>query len=135
MEFLRLYVRQTSFSGISSGGVAKCRVFSGCMTLVSSLLIHLRVILIVARLISNIQGYTDEHDTILGSWLDDVLPSHGKWLHCFRSTSANWRGHQFHYACDGKGPTVVLIQVQQNVFGGFLDSQWGGKIPELPFVC
>lgn len=81
---------------------------------------------IAARFISNIQGFTDGHDTILGSWLDAVIPNHGKWLRCFRLTSAH-KGHSFHHYCDGKGPSVVLIRSRQNVFGGFLDRPWGGK--------
>ena len=81
---------------------------------------------VAARFISNIPGFKDEHDNILGTWLDAVLPKEGKWLHCFRAIPG-WQGHEFHSACDGKGPTVILIRVQQNIFGGFLDNNWGGK--------
>ncbi|XP_078344004.1 uncharacterized protein LOC144629648 [Oculina patagonica] len=78
------------------------------------------------RFISNIPGFKDEHDNILGTWLDAVLPKEGKWLRCFRAIP-DWQGHDFHSACDGKGPTVILIRVQQNIFGGFLDKSWGGN--------
>ncbi|KAJ7382746.1 hypothetical protein OS493_033031 [Desmophyllum pertusum] len=78
------------------------------------------------RFITNIPGFKDEHDNILGTWLDAVLPKEGKWLRCFKALPG-WHGNQFHTACDGKGPTVILIRLQQNMFGGFLDKNWGGN--------
>ncbi|XP_078344750.1 uncharacterized protein LOC144630294 [Oculina patagonica] len=79
------------------------------------------------RFLSNIPGFNDAHDNILGTWLDAVLPKEGNWLRCYRANpSSNWKGHHFHSLCDGKGPTVILIRVQQNIFGGFLDKNWGG---------
>ena len=84
------------------------------------------LVLISARFITNLQGFTDEYDTILGSWLDDVIPNRGKWFRCFRlDREEPTKG--FHTACDGKGPTVVLIRSRKNLFGGYLDEPWGGK--------
>lgn len=79
-----------------------------------------------ARFITNIQGFTDEYDTIMGSWLDAVIPNHGKWLRCFRLLPI-YKTNRFHISCDGRGPTVILIRSRQNLFGGFLDTPWGGK--------
>ncbi|KAJ7382748.1 hypothetical protein OS493_033033 [Desmophyllum pertusum] len=87
--------------------------------------IKLMVYVLPARFITNIPGFKDEHDSILGTWLDAVLPKEGKWIRCFQD-SPYWQGFQFHNACNGKGPTVILIRVQQNIFGGFLDKNWGG---------
>ena len=81
---------------------------------------------VAARFLTNIPGFNDEYDSILGTWLDTVLPKEGYWFRCFRG-QRGWKGNQFHYACDGKGPTVILIRVQQNIFGGFLDKNWGGE--------
>ena len=83
-------------------------------------------IAITARFVTDIPGYKDEHDDILGTWLDSILPKEGTWGRCFRS-SPGWRGRHFHSWCDGKGPTLILIRVQENIFGGFLDKNWGGK--------
>ena len=83
-------------------------------------------IAITARFMTDIPGYKDEHDDILGTWLDPILPNDGKWYRCFRSYPG-WLGHHFHHWCDNKGPTLILIRVQQNIFGGFLDKNWGGK--------
>jgi len=40
---------------------------------------------ITARFMTDISGYKDEHDDILGTWLDSILPKEGKWYRCFRS--------------------------------------------------
>ena len=80
---------------------------------------------IAARFITTISGYEDEYDNILGKWLDAVLPKEGSWRRCYKAFSG-WKGPHFH-SCDGLGPTVVLLRVQKNIFGGFLYSNWGGK--------
>ena len=32
--------------------------------------------------------------------------------------------HTFHSLCDNIGPTVTLVRVKQNVFGGYADKNW-----------
>ena len=58
--------------------------------------------------------------------MDAVLPKEGKWFRCFKALPG-WQGHEFHTACDGKGPTVTIIRVKENIFGGFIDKSWGGE--------
>ena len=51
-----------------------------------------------------------------------------KWNLCYRASRDGWRARDFHRLCDNKGPTVVLIKVNNYIFGGYTDQNWAGKI-------
>ncbi|RMX53479.1 hypothetical protein pdam_00017071 [Pocillopora damicornis] len=81
---------------------------------------------IAVHFITNIAGFNDEHDAFLGTLLDGAISREGNWYRCFKAFPG-WQGQHFHTACDGKGPTVTIIRVRENIFGGFLDKSWGGN--------
>ena len=56
-------------------------------------------------------------------WLDGLC----KWRLCYRATRDGWSAQEFHACCDDKGPTVTLVKVGDNIFGGYTDQSWGGK--------
>ena len=82
--------------------------------------------LIAVHFITNIAGFNDEQDAFLGTLLDGAISREGNWYRCFKAFPG-WQGQHFHTACDGKGPTVTIIRVRENIFGGFLDKSWGGE--------
>ena len=56
----------------------------------------------------------------LQQWLGDKC----KWNLCYRASRDGWSAGQFHQDCDNKGPTVVLIKVDEFIFGGYTDQNW-----------
>jgi hypothetical protein len=60
----------------------------------------------------------------LQQWLGDKC----KWNLCYRASRDGWAGQDFHRHCDNKGPTVVLIKVNNYIFGGYNDQNWAGKL-------
>ena len=68
----------------------------------------------------------DERDFItqLQQWLGDKC----KWNLCYRASRDGWSARNFHQNCDDKGPTVVLIKVNQFIFGGYTDQNWAGTM-------
>ena len=65
----------------------------------------------------------------LNSYLDPVLQSSGRsrFVRCWRAKTDGWVASTFHSNCDGKGPTVTIVQVGSYVFGGYTDKSWGGE--------
>jgi hypothetical protein len=49
------------------------------------------------------------------------------WTLCYRASRDNWKGQDFHNLCDTKSPTVILVKVGVNIFGGYADQNWQGK--------
>ena len=47
------------------------------------------------------------------------------WFLCYNATSHGWGAKTFHDRCDGKNNTVIIIQKDQYVFGGYTDIPWG----------
>ena len=45
-------------------------------------------------------------------------------MRCWRAKTDGWAASTFHSKCDGKGPTVTIIQVGSYVFGGYTDVSW-----------
>ena len=43
---------------------------------------------------------------------------------CYRASTDGWYGKDFHAKCDNKGPTIVLVKVDDYIFGGFTDTNW-----------
>ena len=65
----------------------------------------------------------------LNSYLDPVLPSPGssRFVRCWHAKTDGWAASTFHSNCDGKGPTVTIVQVGNYTFGGYVDKSWGGE--------
>ena len=59
----------------------------------------------------------------LNSFLAPVLrsSSRSRFVRCWRAKTDGWAASTFHSNCDGKGPTVVIIQVGSYTFGGYTD--------------
>ena len=62
----------------------------------------------------------------LNSFLAPVLQSssRSRFVKCWHAKTDGWAASTFHSNCDGKGPTVVIIQVGSYVFGGYSDKSW-----------
>ena len=65
----------------------------------------------------------------LNSYLDPVLKSPGRsrFVRCWHAKTDGWAASTFHSNCDGKGPTVTIVQVGSYIFGGYTDKSWGGE--------
>ena len=63
----------------------------------------------------------------LGEWLPTGNAT-GDWSICWRATRDGWAGSVFHSNCDGKKPTLTIVQVVRNnktyVFGGYATEIW-----------
>ncbi|XP_074627754.1 uncharacterized protein LOC141885771 isoform X2 [Acropora palmata] len=62
----------------------------------------------------------------LNSFLAPVLrsSSRSRFVRCWRAKTDGWAASTFHSNCDGKGPTVTIIQVGSYIFGGYTDLSW-----------
>ncbi|XP_068737819.1 adhesion G protein-coupled receptor E1-like [Montipora capricornis] len=60
----------------------------------------------------------------LSEWLKPVSQSNSQWKLCWRASEHGWASSTFHSLCDGKGPTVTIIKVNQNIFGGYASVSW-----------
>ena len=65
----------------------------------------------------------------LNSFLAPVLrsSSRSRFVKCWHAKTDGWAASTFHSNCDGKGPTVTIIQVGSYIFGGYTDVSWFGK--------
>lgn len=65
----------------------------------------------------------------LNSYLDPVLqsPVSSRFVRCWHAKTDGWAASTFHSNCDGKGPTVTIVQVGNYIFGGYVDKSWGGE--------
>ena len=61
----------------------------------------------------------------LSEWLRPVSQSNSHWIVCWRGSRDGWASSTFHSLCNGKGPTVTIIKVNQNIFGGYASISWG----------
>ncbi|XP_067017628.1 uncharacterized protein [Acropora muricata] len=53
--------------------------------------------------------------------------SRSRFVRCWRAKTDGWAASTFHSNCDGKGPTVAIIQVDSYIFGGYTDLSWSGS--------
>ncbi|XP_068717253.1 uncharacterized protein [Montipora capricornis] len=62
----------------------------------------------------------------LNSFLAPVLQSssRSRFVRCWRAKTDGWTALTFHSNCDGKGPTVTIIEVGSYIFGGYTDVSW-----------
>ena len=82
---------------------------------------------LAALISSSILGSLDiKYIDKLNSFLAPVLQSssRSRFVRCWRAKTDGWAASTFHSNCDGKGPTVVIIQVGSYVFGGYSDKSW-----------
>ena len=49
------------------------------------------------------------------------------WKLCYRASTHGWYAKDFHARCDDQGPTIVLVKVDEYIFGGFTDTNWKGE--------
>lgn len=65
----------------------------------------------------------------LMSYLEPVLLSSDRsvFLRCWHANTDGWAATTFHSNCDGKGPTVTIIKVNDYIFGGYTDVSWYSK--------
>ena len=79
--------------------------------------------------LSTIPGGLDSKYLVkLSSYLDPVLQSsdRSRFVRCWHAKTDGWAASTFHSNCDGKGPTVTIVQVGSYIFGGYTDKSWGG---------
>ncbi|CAH3131890.1 unnamed protein product [Porites lobata] len=64
----------------------------------------------------------------LNSYLDPVFKTtdRSRFVRCWHAKTDGWVASTFHSNCDGKGPTVTIVQVGNYIFGGYTDKSWGG---------
>ena len=62
------------------------------------------------------------------SFLDPVLPiaSRTDFVRCWHAKIDGWAASTFHSNCDGRGPTVTIVKVNEYIFGGYTDVSWSG---------
>ena len=60
------------------------------------------------------------------SFLEPVLPgtSRTDFVRCWHAKTDGWAASTFHSNCDGRGPTVTIIKVNDSIFGGYTDVSW-----------
>ena len=106
-------------------------MFSRALFLHFALMFYFLKYLFLAGLISsNILDSLDiKYVDKLNSFLAPVLrsSSRSRFVRCWRAKTDGWAVSTFHSNCDGKGPTVVIIQVGSYIFGGYTDKSWSGK--------
>ena len=79
---------------------------------------------------SSILGGLDPNEYLgkMISFLDPVLPSASRtdFIKCWHAKTDGWAASKFHSNCDGRGPTVTIIKVNDYIFGGYTDVSWSG---------
>ena len=62
------------------------------------------------------------------SFLEPVLPgtSRTDFVRCWHAKTDGWAASTFHSNCDGRGPTVTIVKVNEYIFGGYTDVSWRG---------
>ena len=65
--------------------------------------------------------------------LEEWLPRQGYWRICWRASEHGWAASTFHQKCDGKVPSLTIVQVVKNnknlVFGGYATRSWADPHP------
>ena len=73
---------------------------------------------------SVILSINPEYRKTLMGFLAPVQVPGKEWEMCYRGSEHGFSGSAFHSLCDYKGPTVTIVRVNQNVFGGYSDKDW-----------
>ncbi len=56
--------------------------------------------------------------------LDELFPEKVSFQLLFSAKDNDYKSSRFHELCDDQGPTLTIVQVNDNVFGGFTDVPW-----------
>ena len=91
-----------------------------------------------SSILSGLDG--DQYPEVLLSYLSPVLmdPGRSVFVRCWHAKADGWAAATFHNNCDGKGPTVTIIQVNSYIFGGYTNVSWHSKYEEdnnNNFIC
>ena len=79
-----------------------------------------------STILNKVQGkYLEQLKTFLYPVLQNAPPI--KFVRCWRAQTDGWAASTFHNNCDGKGPTVTIIQVSSYIFGGYTDKSWSSE--------
>ena len=79
-----------------------------------------------SAILSGVNGkYLEQLKTFLYPVLQNAPPI--KFVRCWRALTDGWGASTFHNNCDGKGPTVTIIQVGAYIFGGYTDKSWSSE--------
>ena len=55
-------------------------------------------------------------------------------MKCWHAKTDGWAASTFHSNCDGKGPTVTIVQVGSYIFGGYTDKPWSSPSKYLSYM-
>ena len=72
----------------------------------------------LSRIIKN-----GDHGSTVMSW----LPSVASCTLIFRASSDGKTAGDFHRCCDNKGPTLIVIQSEENILGGYTSKSWTSR--------
>ncbi|XP_068760879.1 uncharacterized protein [Montipora capricornis] len=72
---------------------------------------------------------SDEHKEILvNTWLEEPLRKpRSSFVLIYRASRDGWASSTFHALCDNKGPTVTVVESEDNIFGGYTEQSWDGS--------
>ena len=87
-------------------------------------------IFLVSMLASVILRGHPDYEQTLEEFMEPVQVTGKLWQLCFRASENSYNVSAFHAACDNKGPTVTLVRVGDNVFGGYTNQSWNGDVGE-----
>ena len=62
----------------------------------------------------------------LVSWLPREDSELGEVVLLYRASRDGWNSFEFHRQCDDKGPTITVVKVGTNLFGGYTEQSWDG---------
>lgn len=80
--------------------------------------------LVNAGIDSSIIKYNSEVK-LLSQWISESGTNPGKFELLYRGSTDGWSAATFHERCDGKGPTVIVIEATTGErFGGFTSLDW-----------
>ena len=69
---------------------------------------------------------TKEDILLVHKWVSETLKATAKYQLLWQGTTDGYAASTFHTKCNGKGPTLTVIQSDKgNVFGGYTSEQWG----------
>ena len=72
----------------------------------------------LSRIIKN-----EDHSFTIKSW----SPSGASFTLIFRASSDGKTAADFHRCCDNKGPTLIVIQSEEYIFGGYTSKSWTSR--------
>ena len=135
---MRSYSRLTTCSFLSArhSPNIRCGIISlTCIYHIETKLSFLSTLHSPVDMKSVILSINPEYNKTLMGFLAPVQVPGKEWEMCYRGSEQNFSASAFHSLCDYKGPTVTIVRVNQNVFGGYTDKNWtsGKNSPDTWF--